>query len=40
MDLYRGGTLWRFTDSGGPEAEFCPVWSSNGVDLVFSRGDD
>jgi Tol biopolymer transport system component len=40
MDLYRGGTLWRFTDPGGPEAEFCPVWSSNGVELVYSRGDD
>ena len=40
MDLFRGGTLWRFTDPGDREPEFCPVWSSNGVDLVFSRGDD
>lgn len=40
MDLFRGGTLWRFTDPGGPEPEFCPVWSSSGVELLFSRGDD
>jgi eukaryotic-like serine/threonine-protein kinase len=40
MDLYRGGTLWRFTEPGGAEAEFCPVWSSDGDALVFSRGDD
>ncbi len=40
MDLFRGGTLWRFTDPGGPEAEFCPVWSSSGDELLFSRGDD
>ena len=40
MDLYRGGTLWRFTDPGGQEAEFSPVWGSTGAELVFSRGDD
>lgn len=40
MDLFRGGVLWRFTDSGGAQPEFCPVWSSNGDELVFSRGDD
>jgi len=40
MDLFRGGTMWRFTDPGGPEAEFCPVWSPSGAELLFSRGDD
>ncbi len=40
MDLFRGGTLWRLTDPGGPEAGFCPVWSSSGDELLFSRGDD
>ena len=40
MDLYRGGTLWRFTEPGGQEADFCPVWDANGAELVFSRGDD
>jgi Tol biopolymer transport system component len=40
MDVFRGGTLWRLTDPGGPEAEFCPVWSPSGAELLFSRGDD
>jgi Tol biopolymer transport system component len=40
MDSFRGGTLWRFTDPGGRDAEFCPVWSSSGDELLFSRGDD
>jgi hypothetical protein len=40
MDLFRGGTLWRLTDPGGPEAGFCPVWSSSGDELLFSFGDD
>jgi eukaryotic-like serine/threonine-protein kinase len=40
MDLYRGGALWRFTEPGGQDPEFCPVWHANGTELVFSRGDD
>jgi hypothetical protein len=40
MDLSRGDMLWRFTDPGGAQPEFCPVWSSNGEELVFSTGDD
>lgn len=40
MDMSRGDMLWRFTDPGAPQAEFCPVWSSNGEELVFSAGDD
>jgi Tol biopolymer transport system component len=40
MDVYRGGTLWRFTEPGGQEADFCPVWDADGAELVFSRGDD
>ena len=40
MDLYRGGTLWRFTEPGGQDSDFCPVWDANGAELVFSRGDD
>ena len=40
MDVYRGGTLWRFTEAGGQEADFSPVWNANGAELVFSRGDD
>jgi Tol biopolymer transport system component len=40
MDLYRGGTLWRFTEPGGQDADFCPVWNANAAELAFSRGDD
>lgn len=40
MDVYRGGTLWRFTEPGGHEADFCPVWDADGTELAFSRGDD
>jgi hypothetical protein len=40
MDVYRGGTLWRFTEPGGQEADFCPLWDADGAELVFSRGDD
>ena len=39
MDLYRGGTLWRFTEPGGQDSDFCPVWDANGAELAFSRGD-
>jgi len=40
MDVYRGGALWRFTEPGGHDADFCPVWDADGAELVFSRGDD
>lgn len=40
MDLFRGGVLWRFTEPGDAETEFCPVWCSQSTELVYSRGDD
>jgi eukaryotic-like serine/threonine-protein kinase len=40
MDLYRDGIWWRFTEVGGQDANFCPVWDAKGAQLVFSRGDD
>ena len=40
MDLYRDGILWRFTEVGGQDANFCPVWDAKGAELVFGRGDD
>ncbi|HEY2016399.1 MAG TPA: hypothetical protein VGH38_23000 [Bryobacteraceae bacterium] len=40
MDLFRGGVLWRFTDPGDAQPEFCPIWSSHGLELIYSRGDD
>jgi eukaryotic-like serine/threonine-protein kinase len=40
MDLSRGGALSRFTDTGAAEASFAPVWSPDGTELLYSRGDD
>jgi hypothetical protein len=40
MDLFRGGILWRFTEPGDAQPEFCPIWSSDSMELVYSRGDD
>ena len=40
MDLLREGALFRFTDLGAAKAEFTPVWSPNGNEILFSRGDD
>jgi len=40
MDLFRGGVLWRFTEPGDAQPEFCPIWSSHGLELAYSRGDD
>ena len=40
MDLLREGAVFRFTDPGVAEAEFTPVWSPDGRDILFSRGDD
>ena len=40
MDLLRDGAIFRFTDTGVGEAEFTPVWSPDGTQILFSRGDD
>jgi hypothetical protein len=40
MDLLREGAVFRFTDTGVGEPEFTPVWSPDGRELLFSRGDD
>jgi hypothetical protein len=40
MDLFRDGALSRFSDLAGAEPEFCPVWSPDGCQVLFSRGDD
>ncbi len=40
MDVFRGGALWRLTVPEGSQPEFCPVWSNDAGELVFSRGDD
>jgi len=40
IDLSRDGALSRFSDAGSAVPEFCPVWSPDGFELLFSRGDD
>jgi eukaryotic-like serine/threonine-protein kinase len=40
MDLARGGAAFRLTDTGVAQAEFLPVWSPRGDELLFSGGDD
>ena len=40
MDLLREGAVFRFTETGQEHAEFNPVWSPDGRELLFSRGDD
>jgi hypothetical protein len=40
MDLERGGAVFRFTDTDVGEPEFTPVWSADGRELLFSRGND
>jgi hypothetical protein len=40
MDLLRAGALSRYTETGVAEAHFGPVWSPNGNEILFSRGDD
>jgi Tol biopolymer transport system component len=40
MDLLREGAVFRFTDPGVAGAEFTPVWSPDGREILFSRGDD
>jgi Tol biopolymer transport system component len=40
MDLSRQGAVSRFTDTGVAQANFAPVWSPDGSEILFSRGDD
>jgi Tol biopolymer transport system component len=40
MDLSREGAVFRFTDTSVGEYEFTPVWSPDGREILFSRGDD
>jgi Tol biopolymer transport system component len=40
VDLMRDGAVFRFTDADAAEPEFCPVWSSDSGEMLFSRGDD
>jgi Tol biopolymer transport system component len=40
MDLLREGAVFRLTDPGVTESEFTPVWSPDGREILFSRGDD
>lgn len=40
MNLARDGAVSRFSELGISGAEFLPVWSPDGQELVFSRGDE
>jgi len=40
VDLLREGAVFRLTDPGLAEPEFTPVWSPDGREILFSRGDD
>jgi Tol biopolymer transport system component len=40
MDLLRESAVFRFTDTAVAEPEFTPVWSPDGSEILFSRGDD
>ncbi len=40
MDLSREGAISRFSDMGLGESDMSPVWSPDGTELLFSRGDD
>jgi hypothetical protein len=40
MDLSREGAVSRFSETGADEADFSPVWSPDGRELLFSRGTD
>jgi Tol biopolymer transport system component len=40
MDLSRDGAVSRFSELGVTGPEFLPVWSPNGRELLFSRGDE
>ena len=40
IDLEREGSVFRFTETDAAEPEFNPVWSPDGCEILFSRGDD
>jgi len=40
MDLLREGAVFRLTDPAVSGPEFTPVWSPDGREILFSRGDD
>jgi Tol biopolymer transport system component len=40
MDLLRDGAVFRFTETGTAEGDFTPIWSPDGSEILFSRGDD
>lgn len=40
MDLSREGAVSRFSEPGLTGPEFLPVWSPDGRELLFSRGDE
>jgi Tol biopolymer transport system component len=40
MDLHREGAVSRATDSETLAADFCPIWSPSGTEILYSRGDD
>ena len=40
MDLSRQGAISRLTDTAVAQAEFGVVWSPDGSEIVFGRGDD
>jgi Tol biopolymer transport system component len=40
MDLERGGAVFRLTDSEVPAGDLCPIWSADGREFLYSRGDD
>jgi eukaryotic-like serine/threonine-protein kinase len=40
MDLSRDGAVSRFSDLATNGPEFLPVWSPDGRELIFSRGDE
>jgi Tol biopolymer transport system component len=40
LDLERAGAVFRLTDCEAPGADLCPIWSADGREVLFSRGDD
>lgn len=40
IDLTRESAVSRFTDTDVAQANFAPVWSPDGREILFSRGDD
>jgi Tol biopolymer transport system component len=40
IDLEREGSAWRWTEPDAAEPAFNPIWSPDGSEILFSRGDD